>query len=117
MKILPLMQNLNLMENLLKLTECKYSFLDIHKYLTICNLRWHGWLLQTWSQLLSLLDSHISYYNLKAITFVNNYVHVCSTHYTCTLDTDTTMFGPLKINWQDVCHEYIQSEPGKYQTK
>ena len=89
----------------------------IHKYLTRCNLHWHGRLLQTKSQLLSLIDSHISYYNLEAITFVNNYVHICSTHYTCTLDTDTTVFGPLKINWQDVCNEYIQSEPGKDQTK
>ena len=27
---------------------------DVHEYLTRCNLCWHGWFSQTWSQLLSL---------------------------------------------------------------
>jgi len=26
---------------------------------------------------------------------------------------DMAVYGPLKSNWQDVCHHYLQSHPGK----
>ncbi len=30
---------------------------------------------------------------------------------------DTSVFGPLKLNWKDACHYFIQANPGKVITK
>jgi len=30
---------------------------------------------------------------------------------------DTAVYGPLKTHWQDVCHEYMQGNPGRVITK
>ena len=38
-----------------------------------------------------------------------------TTHETQPLDT--AVYGPLKSNWKSVCHDYIQSHPGRVITK
>ena len=30
---------------------------------------------------------------------------------------DTAVYGPLKSNWQSICHDYIESNPGRIITK
>ena len=68
-----------------------------------------------------LLDGHSSHYQPDLIHFAkdHNIVLFClpphTTHESQPLDT--TVFGPLKRNWQSVCHQYMQSNPGKIVTK
>ena len=71
--------------------------------------------------ILLLLDGHSSHYNLEAVTFVKENGIIMFTlvpHTTHMIQPlDTAVYGPLKTNWQDVCHKYIQSQPGKVITK
>ena len=55
-----------------------------------------------------LLDGHSSHYQPICLP-----PH--TTHESQSLDIG--VFGPLKQNWQLVCHEYIQKKPGKLVTK
>ena len=68
-----------------------------------------------------LLDGHSSHYQPELIHFAKDHdiVLFClpphTTHESQPLDT--TVFGPLKQHWRSVCHEYMQSNPGKLVTK
>jgi len=68
-----------------------------------------------------LLDGHSSHFQPDLIHFAkdHNIIIFClpphTTHESQPLDT--VVFGPLKRNWQSVCHEYMQSNPGKIVTK
>jgi len=65
--------------------------------------------------LLLLLDGHSSHYNLEAVTFTKqNGITMFTlvphmTHETQPLDT--AVYGPLKSNWQSICHDYITVKP------
>ena len=88
----------------------------------------HGWLTDHFLKyavgarpLLLLLDGHSSHYNPKTIRFAKDHdiVVLClpphTTHETQPLDT--CVFGPLKHNWGNVCHQFMQQHPGKIVTK
>jgi len=68
-----------------------------------------------------LLDGHSSHYNLEAVTFAKENGIIMFTlvpHTTHKMQPlDTAVYGPMKTNWQGVCHDYIQSHPGKVITK
>ena len=87
-----------------------------------------GWLTDHFIQfavgalpLLLLLDGHSSHYQPDLIRFAKEHdiILFClpphTTHESQPLDA--TVFKPLKQNWQDACHDYIQSNPGKAITK
>jgi len=38
-------------------------------------------------------------------------------HTTNDHELDTAVYGPLKIHWQDACHEYLQKNQGRVITK
>ena len=71
--------------------------------------------------LLLLLDGHSSHYNLEAITLARQNEVIIFTlvpHTTHEMQPlDTAVFGPLKNNWSEACHEYVQSHPGRVITK
>ena len=71
--------------------------------------------------LLLLLDGHSSHYNLEAITLARENGIIIFTlvpHTTHELQPlDTAVFGPLKKNWYEECHMYVQSHPGRIITK
>jgi len=62
--------------------------------------------------ILLLLDGHSSHYNLEVVTFAKeNYIIMFTLvpHTTHEMQPlDTAVYGLLKANWQDVCHEYNQ---------
>ena len=87
-----------------------------------------GWLTDHFLQfavgarpLLLLLDGHSSHYQPDLIRFAKEHdiILFClpphTTHESQPLDA--TVFKPRKQNWQDACHDYIQSNPGKAITK
>ena len=67
--------------------------------------------------LLLLLDGHSSHYHLETIDFAaENGVIIFvlppnTTHLTQPLDKG--VFGPFKIHWKRVCHDFVISHPGK----
>ena len=67
--------------------------------------------------LLLLMDGHSSHYNLEAVTLAKEndiILFTLVTHMTHQMQPlDMAVYGPLKTNWQDVCHHYFQSHPGK----
>ena len=71
--------------------------------------------------LLLLIDGHSSHYDPDSIRFAQNhsviifYLPPHTTHETQPLDV--SFFGPLKKNWGKVCHDFIQTSPGKVITK
>ena len=71
--------------------------------------------------LLVLLDGHSSHYQPDLIRYAKEHdiILFClpphTTHESQPLDV--SVFKSLKKNWQDVCHEYMQSNPGKVVTK
>jgi len=71
--------------------------------------------------LLLLLDGHSSHYQPDLISYAkeHNTILFClpphTTHESQPLDA--SVFKPLKQNWQDVCHQYVQDNPGKVVTK
>ena len=71
--------------------------------------------------LLLLVDGHSSHYDPDAIRFSRDrsVIIFCipphTTHEAQPLDVG--FFGPLKKNWSTVCHDFIQSSPGKVITK
>ena len=71
--------------------------------------------------LLLILDGHGSHYQPELIQYAreNNVILFClpphTTHESQPLDT--CVFKPLKQNWQEACHHYIQANPGKIVTK
>ena len=71
--------------------------------------------------LLLLLDGHSSHYEPQSIELAkeNDVIIFCLPPHT-TQDSqplDTTVFGPLKRHWSEVCHEFLQSNPGKVVNK
>ena len=88
----------------------------------------HGWLTNHFLKhavgsrpLLLLLDGHSSHYNPATIRFAKDHdvVVICLPPHT-THDSqplDTCVFGPLKRNWGDVCHKFMQQHPGQIVTK
>ena len=87
-----------------------------------------GWLTDHFLQfavgarpLLLLLDGHSSHYQPDLVKFAKEHdiILFClpphTTHESQPLDA--AVFKPLKQNWQDACHDYIQSNPGKVITK
>ena len=71
--------------------------------------------------LLLLMDGHSSHYNLEAVTMAKENGVILFTlvpHMTHEMQPlDTAVYAPLKTNWQDVCHRYLQSHPGRVITK
>ena len=71
--------------------------------------------------LLLILDGHGSHYQPELISYAkeNGVVMFClpphTTHETQPLDT--SVFKPLKQNWQEVCNRYVQANPGRVITK
>ena len=71
--------------------------------------------------LLLLLDDHSSHYQPDLITFAKDHdiILFClpphTTHESQPLEA--SVFKPLKQNWQDVCHRYMQDNPCKVVTK
>lgn len=87
-----------------------------------------GWLLNHFLKhavgahpLLLLLDGHSSHFNPESIWFAKDHgvIVFClpphTTHESQPLGT--CVFGPLKKNWSDVCHRFLQSHPGQVVTK
>ena len=70
---------------------------------------------------LLLLDGHSSHYNIEAITLARQNDVIIFTlvpHTTHEMQPlDTAVFGPLKNNWSEACHEYVQSHPGRIHHK
>ena len=67
--------------------------------------------------LLLLLDGHSSH---EAITLARQndvIIFILVPHTTHKMQPDTAVFGPLKNNWSEACHEYVQSHPGRVITK
>ena len=68
-----------------------------------------------------LLYGHSSHYNLEAITLArkNEVIIFTLVPYTTheMQPLDTAVFGPLKNHWNEACHEYVQSHPGRIITK
>ena len=71
--------------------------------------------------LLLLLDGHSSHYNIEAISLARENGVILFTlvpHTTHELQPlDTAVFRPLKKNWYEECHMYVQSHPGRIITK
>ena len=71
--------------------------------------------------LLLLLDGHSSHYNPEAIRLAKANDIILFTlvpHTTHEMQPlDTAVFGPLKLNWRNTCHDYIQNNPGRVITK
>lgn len=71
--------------------------------------------------ILLLLDGHSSHYNPEAIRHAKENDVILFTlvpHTTHEMQPlDTAVFGPLKSNWREACHDYIQSNPGRVVTK
>ena len=71
--------------------------------------------------LLVLLDGHSSHYQPDLIRFAreNDIILFCLPPHTSheSQPLDVSVFKPLKSNWQDECHNYMQSNPGKVVTK
>jgi len=71
--------------------------------------------------LLLLLDGHSSHYNIEAIKLARESDVITFTlvpHTTHEMQPlDTVVFGPLKKSWNEECHEFVQSHPGKVITK
>ena len=71
--------------------------------------------------LLLILDGHGSHYQPELVQYAkeNGVILFClpphTTHESQPLDT--CVFKPLKQNWQEVCHNYMQANPGKVVTK
>ena len=71
--------------------------------------------------LILILDGHGSHYQPELIKFArqNEVLLFClpphTTHESQPLDT--CVFKPLKQNWQDACHHYVQGNPGRVVTK
>ena len=71
--------------------------------------------------LLILLDGHSSHCQPNLVRFAREHdiILFClpphTTHESQPLDA--SVFKPLKQNWQDACHEYVQTHPGKAVTK
>ena len=75
----------------------------------------------TCSQLILLLDGHSSQHNLEAVTFARKNetnIFTLVPHTTHEMQPlDTAVFSSLQINWQNMCHDYIQARPGMVMTK
>ena len=63
------------------------------------------------------MDGHSSHYNLEAVTMAKENGVILFTlvpHTTHEMQPlDTAVYAPLKTNWQDVCHRYLRSHPGR----
>ena len=71
--------------------------------------------------ILLLLDGHSSHYNPEAVRHAKESDVILFTlvpHTTHEMQPlDTAVFGPLKSNWREACHDYIQANPGRVVTK
>ena len=71
--------------------------------------------------LLLLLDGHLSHFELSSIKMAaeNQVSILClpphTTHESQPLDS--SVFGPLKKNWTEICHDFQQQNPGAVITK
>ena len=67
------------------------------------------------------MDGHSSRYNLEAVMMAKENGVIPFTlvpHTTHEMQPlDTAVYAPLKTHWQDACHHYLQSHPGKVITK
>ncbi len=71
--------------------------------------------------LLLLLDGHSLHYNPESICYAKDHgvIVLCLPPHT-TQDSqplNTCVFGPLKRQWMDVCHSFMQSHPGQIVSK
>ena len=71
--------------------------------------------------LLLLLDGHSSHYNPDTIRLARQNDVIIFTlvpHTTHEMQPlDTAVFGPLKTNWQNACHDFLHTNPSKVITK
>ena len=68
--------------------------------------------------LLLLMDGHSSHYCLDAIKLAGVTLFVLppnTSHLTQPLDKG--IFGPLKLHWREVCHQYLSAHPGRVVTR
>ena len=104
---------------------------------TTCGLSDNGWidteLFKQWffqhflcharssRPLLLLLDGHGSHFNLDVVTMAREndvIIYILVPHTTHEMQPlDAAVFGPLKCTWQEACHNYVQSHPGRIITK
>ena len=88
-----------------------------------------GWLIDHFAKkavgarplLLLLLDGHSSHYTPDMIRYAKEQgiIIFCLPHHTTHgyQPLDVAVFGPLKRNWLEACHNYMQKNPGKVVTK
>ena len=86
-----------------------------------------GWLIDHFAKyavgarlLLLLRDGHSSHYTPDMIWYVKEHgiIFCLSPHTTREYQPlHVVVFGPLKRNWQEACHNYMQKNPGKVVTK
>ena len=87
-----------------------------------------GWLTDHFLQfavaarpLLLVLDGHSSHYQPELIQYAKekDVILFCLPPHTSheSQPLDISVFKPLKQNWQDACHNFMQSNPGKVITK
>ncbi len=71
--------------------------------------------------ILLLLDGHSSHYEPETVRYARDHdiIMFCLPPHTSheTQPLDVGVFGPLKVQWTAVCHEYVQQNPGKLITK
>jgi hypothetical protein len=67
---------------------------------------------------LLLLDGHSSHYEPQSIELAkeNDVIIFCLPPHT-TQPLDTTVFGPLKHHWSEVCHNFLHNNLGKVVNK
>ena len=70
---------------------------------------------------LLLLDGHSSHYRPDSIEYAReeNIILFCLPPHTTQecQPLDVSVYRPLKMNWTDVCHEFMQENPGRVVTK
>ena len=71
--------------------------------------------------LLLLLDGHSTHYQPEVVRLArqNDVIMLCLPPHS-TLEAqplDVAVFGPLKVHWTNVCHNYFQKNPGKVLSK
>ena len=71
--------------------------------------------------LLLLMDGHSSHYEPSSVELAkeNGIILFCLPPHT-TQDSqplDCTVFGPFKRHWSNVCHKYLQNNPGAVVSK
>ena len=97
------------------------GYIAIDGYETIQGLVYQLNLVGSTRPVLLLMDGPSSHYNLEAVDLAKKNDVILFTlvpHATHEMQLlDTAVYAPLKTNWQDVCHRYLQLHTGTVITK